>query len=415
MSTCVAGSLDIALLGFGKVGSAFARLVAQDQSPGPGARIIGALVRDAGRSRDQPGLPRLTSDARAVLGGRPDVVVELLGGLEPARALLLEALQRRIPVVTANKTLLAHHGEELRSASVATSTPLLFEAAVLAGVPFLGTFARRPHAAAASSLAGIANGTSNFILTRCAREGCGFETALADAQLRGYAEPDPQSDVAGTDAAEKLAVLLQHFAGYSVPPATIETGGIDEVTAARISHARELDGVIKPVIYADWTHGLQAFAGPAFVPAAHPLARVDGVENALLLGGRLGRLLFQGPGAGPEVTAATVLDDVHEAATGVAPPARTALKSGTPGAPETAWMLTLEGARLPPAVEVADFLASHGIFMQRATARRTCGGQESQSLLVWPASRGRLQAALSGLVRAAECAVTPLRVLEDAR
>jgi hypothetical protein len=142
---------------------------------------------------------------------------------------------------------------------------------------------------------------------------------------------------------------------------------------------------------------------------------VDGVENAIILGGRHGRLLFQGPGAGPDITAATVLDDVHEVATGVAVQPRSGLKGGVADAPETAWMLTFEAVRLPPVVDVTDFLASHGIFVQRTTVRRTSGGRESQSLLVWPSSRRPLQDALRGLVGATGCTITPLRALEDPR
>jgi homoserine dehydrogenase len=410
MSTCVATSIDIALLGCGNVGSAFARLAVQDgRAP---LNITGALVRDTARPRGLHDLPPLISDARALLAERPGVVVELLGGTEPARSLLIESLARRIPVVTANKTLLARHGGELRAAASATRTPLLYEAAVLAGVPFLGTFARRPHAAAASGLVGIANGTSNFILTQCASEGKGFEGALTDAQRRGYAEPDPRHDVAGTDAAEKLAVLLQQFARTEVSPDAIETVGIDTVDAAQMAHARELGGVVKPLIFAEWRSAVEAFVGPAFVPGAHPLSHVDGVENALILNGVRGRLLFQGPGAGPDVTAATVLDDVAEIAAGVALPPAGELISARPAAPATEWMITLDGGRLPRAVDVADLLSAHGIYPHRVSARHTRDGRESQSLLVWPARRSQLEPALEALCRASGCSARTLRALE---
>ncbi|HJR61776.1 MAG TPA: homoserine dehydrogenase [Vicinamibacterales bacterium] len=426
MTTCVAASVDIALLGCGNVGTAFARLAGEDLSAGGPLKIIGALVRDAARPREEPALPLLTTDPRALLAQRPDVLVELLGGLEPARSLVLEALERGIPVVTANKTLLAHHGAELRNAARLTGTPLLYEAAVLAGVPFLGTFARRPHAAAASSLAGIVNGTTNFVLTRCAADGCDFAHALDDARRRGYAEPDPRNDVAGIDATEKLAVLLQHFAARSVSPGAIETAGIDSVTGTQTMHARELGGVIKPVIYADWTNEPAAFSGPAFVPSAHVLARVDGVENALLLGTRHGRLLFQGPGAGPEVTAATVLDDVREIAASVGHAARGPLAAeplaaeplaaepatASLAAPDTEWMVTLDGAALPRGVDVADLLASHGVFAHRVSGRAIHRGREHQSLLVWPVSRPQLECALLALCRASGCSTRALRALE---
>jgi hypothetical protein len=169
------------------------------------------------------------------------------------------------------------------------------------------------------------------------------------------------------------------------------------------------------VIFADWTDGLQAFAGPAFVPAAHVLARVDGVENALLLGGARGRLLFQGPGAGPEITAATVLDDVREIAAGTAAPLRGELKTDRAAAPETEWMVTLEGARLPRPLDVADLLASHGVFGHRVSARYSRDGHEYQSFLTWPGTRSRLERGLQALTRAAGCSTAALRALEAAQ
>jgi homoserine dehydrogenase len=407
-------SANLAMLGCGNVGRAFARLAAARQAGAPGVRITGALVRNAHRTRPDP-FPALTEDARELWTHAPAVVVELLGGLEPARSLVLEALTRGIPVVTANKSLLAHHGGALRQAAHATGTPLLYEAAVIAGVPFLGTFSRRPRAAAATGFVAIANGTSNYVLTRCAQDGCDAAEALADAQRRGYAEPDPRNDVSGADAREKLAVLLQHFAHVDVPPEALETEGLDVIGGRQASHARELGGVIKPVIAAHWRGGrLEAFAGPAFVAADHPLSRVDGVENAILLSTSSGRLLFQGPGAGPDVTAATVLDDVQEVLSGVAPPTHRPLARAAVTPPETGWLVTLEGTRLPAGPDVADLFASHGLFAHRISATHTCGARESRSLLLWPASRAVLRRALAGLCAAAGCTATALRALEDA-
>ena len=167
------------------------------------------------------------------------------------------------------------------------------------------------------------------------------------------------------------------------------------------------------MVLAGWTNGIEAFAGPAFVPAAHLLARVDGVENALLFGGAHGRLLFQGPGAGPEITAATVLDDVREIAAGVAPAVHGELRRAAAGEAETGWMLTLEGSRLPRAVDLSDLFAAHGVYTHRATALHAGDGRESRSLLAWPCSRGGLNGALDAITRAAGCRVTAVRALED--
>ena len=393
-------TIHIALLGCGNVGSAFAALV-RDGSQSP-LRITHALVRDCLRPRPtlHPAAERVVTGA-ALFTTPPDVLVELLGGIEPARTLVLEALHRGIPVVTANKSLLAAHGAELRAAATRSSTPLLYEAAVVAGVPFLSTFARRPHAAEITSLAGIANGTSNYILTRARDARCGIDKPLADAQRLGYAEPDPSSDIDGIDAAQKLVVLLQHFAHANIRTDAVETTGIRAIDCADIDHVAELGGTLKPVIFADWTGNLQAFSGPAFVPLRHQLATVDGAENAIILNGRRGRLVFRGPGAGPEVTAATVLDDVLEAMTTPRPVAFPRLERVEPTTPETGWFVTLAGSRLPGGADIADLLSSYGIYLQRTSA----SGRERFAAMTWPASRARVETALRAIEAAAGATV----------
>lgn len=411
MSTCVATSLDVALLGCGNVGASFARLAAERADALP-LRITGALVRSRTRQRGIPSTLPLSTEPSALLDAKPGIVVELLGGVEPARTLVLEALRRCIPVVTANKTLLARHGSELRRAAAQTRTPLLYEAAVLAGVPFLGTFARRPEAAAAHGLVGIVNGTTNFVLTRCARPGEDVNSALSEAQRLGYAEPDPRNDMAGIDAAEKLCVLLQHFAALDVHPDAVHTTGIDVLTVGQLADAPALGGVVKPVVFADWTTKLDAFVGPAFVPSTHVLARVDGIDNALIIHSRHGQLLFQGPGAGPQLTAATVLDDVSEVVAGTAVSPSAEINSADAGEPGTGWMITLDAARLPRTPEIADLLASSGLFAHRTAARSMHAGREQQSMLLWPAAAARVSEALRALERAAGLSAHALRTLE---
>lgn len=401
---------DIVLLGCGTVGAAVARLVSSPH-PGRRLRIINALVRDARRARDVPRSLSLTSDAAQLFARHPQVVVELLGGVTPSRALVLEALSRGIAVVTANKSLLARHGRELREASLDSGAPLLCEAAVIAGVPFLGTFGRRPFTSA-TRIEAIANGTSNYILSALAH-GREFEHGLADAQRLGYAEPDPSNDVNGTDSAEKLAVLLQQFGGVAVDPDAVETCGIARVSRDLAADAQALGGVVKPVIVADWSRQLEAYAGPAFVSTEHALARVDGVENALLLHTSRGRLRFEGPGAGPEVTAATVLDDVHEVVAGVA--ARTAWvpRSATATPLETGWLISLEGTRLPHPLHLADYFASSGIYARRTSDRSSQDGRERQALLTWPTHREPLERALDAFSRATGAHTAHVRTLES--
>lgn len=401
----------ITLLGCGTVGAALVRLLSSPHAGVP-LRVIQALVRDPTRARNVPDTLRLSTDIDAVFARRPDVVVELLGGTTPARALVLEAVSRGLPVVTANKSLLARHGRELREAAHRSGTPLLSEAAVIAGVPFLGTFARRPFASSATRIEAIANGTSNYVLSRCAA-GEDLAHALADAQRLGYAEPDPSNDVNGVDAVEKLAVVLQQFAGLAPDPDAIETRGISHVSRSLVADAAALGGVIKPVIVADWSAQLEAFAGPAFVAAEHPLARVNDVENALLLHTRRGCLRFEGPGAGPDVTAATVLDDVTEIVTGVALPPSAVPKAAAPHAPRTGWLVGLEAERLPDAVDLADYFASHGIYARRTTDRRVDQGCQHEALLTWPLHREPLERALETLGRATGARTVHLRALES--
>ena len=403
---------DVVLLGCGNVGTAFAELAARSHTSAIPVAISTALVRDARRHRPALRDALRTAVPEQVFAGSPDVIVELLGGLEPARSLVLEALERHIPVVTANKSLLAAHGRELREASAATATPLLYEAAVIAGVPFLGTFARRPYASRISSILGIANGTSNYVLTRAANDRSDIAVALADAQRRGLAEPDPTNDVDGIDAAEKLIVLLQHFAGADLRLADVERRGIREVTATDIELAASLDGRIKPVIAAEWSDAITAFVGPAFVPREHLLASVDDAENALVLGGPQGRVVFRGPGAGPEVTAATVLDDVGEAVEGRVERSRPGLRSDVCAAPESEWFVTLAADRLPRGAETADLLASYGVFIRRTAPLRCTDGLERSAALTWPAERTRVERALAALRTACGCEARYFRALD---
>ena len=404
--------IDVVLLGCGNVGTAFAELASRSHGSAIAVEISTALVRDARRHRPALRDALRTAIPEEVFAGSPDVIVELLGGTGPARSLVLEALDRHIPVVTANKSLLAAHGRELREAAAAAATPLLYEAAVIAGVPFLGTFARRPYAARISSILGIANGTSNYVLTRAANDRRDIAVALAEAQRRGLAEPDPTNDVDGIDAAEKLVVLLQHFAGVDLQVTDVERRGIREVTATDIDFAASLDGRIKPVIAADWSDPITAFVGPAFVPREHLLASVDDAENALVLGGRHGRIVFRGPGAGPEVTAATVLDDVGEAVEGRIERSHLGLRSEACVAPESEWFVTLAADRLPRGLETADLLASYGVFTRRTSSRRCSDGLERTAALTWPAERTRVERALAALRTACGCEARSFRALD---
>lgn len=369
VTNCVAavGKKDvrIGLLGCGGVGQAVAATVDESGSrlaeAGVDLRCVVALVRDLDRPR-AVSVP-LTIDRQQWREYECDVVVEVLGGIEPARTLVAEALSAGIPVVTANKSLVAAHGVELQALAARNGTALYFEASVLAGVPCVNTLARRPLASGGGAWAGIVNGTSHFILSEMAR-GRSFDDALVDAIALGYAEPSSDADISGRDAAEKLTILL-HLAGHTdVAVSDLPRRGINALQQWHLSIAQRLGGVIKPVALADTGHAPGAWVGPAFVPQSHPFALVRGVTNILSVGRGDSAVLFSGPGAGPAVTAATVIDDVVEAASATGPRALATTENAIPVAsrlrtPKTGpWFLALDGVS-STAGEVAEFLAAN--------------------------------------------------------
>lgn len=402
--------ITIALLGFGRIGSAVARRAHEDRdSPSP-LRVLGALVRDAAAARQRSAPIELTTDAMGLFARRPDVVVEALGGVEPARTLVRAALEQRLPVVTANKALLARHGDELLDLAARTRTPFRYEASVMAGVPFLGTFAARPLAARVSKLTGILNGTSNFVLSRVGATGEAVADATLEAERLGFAEPDPSDDVSGLDAAHKLAVLAWHFGLGTVSPDAIERIGIGEVGAEDVAVAAALDGAIKPVAcIARNGERVTAFVGPAFVPGTQTLASIDGAGNGLVLDTEAGQLAFSGPGAGPIPTAITILDDVVEAARGTQQPLPALRRGRVPvGTPATRWLLRLTGEDLPRGEEIAALLGWHGIWIRRSLTRG-----HSTWLLTYPCVRGQVETALVALSRASPCDWLAIRALDD--
>ncbi len=356
----------VGLLGCGTIGRAV--VAAITEHPHLNLDCIGALVRDTNRVRADVGAPLCTDPARVI--DEADVVVEVLGGVEPARTLVIRALERGVPVVTANKTLIAAHGPELRELAHRTRTPLLFEAAVVAGVPFVGAFARRPVLSGVSALTGILNGTSHFITTGIER-GADFADVLRSAQANGYAEPDSSADVSGRDAAEKLTILLHLCGASSVRVEQLCRRGIDTLSANDLTAARALGGTIKPIAHASLDAGRPgSWVGPAFVPSTHIFAQFHGVTNALhLQWGTDAPVLFAGPGAGPAVTSATILDDIVEALTAketdtfsIGADSRRADRQtlDLSSAPASQWFIRLSGATFAPD-QVAEFLASRGL------------------------------------------------------
>jgi len=415
----------IGLLGLGHVGQALVRVCTQvadaiARQHGLTPRVVAALVRDRARPRATVPTPGLvTNDPAEFFAESFDILVEVMGGIEPANTYIRQALAAGIPVVTANKSLLAQHGPALRRLAAQCGTNLRVEAAAIAGVPFIGNHGRRPLAARLTQLTGILNGTSNYILTRVAREGLALETALAQAQAEGYAEPDPTNDVAGIDAAEKLVLILGELGAAHLQAGTLERTGIDVIAAGDLEGARALGGTIKPVAHASLADDrVAAFVGPAFVPADHPLANVHGVENGIVLQGpAFAKLFYTGRGAGPEITAGTCLDDVLElaAAESDAPRPAPVLPDAPQvcDAPHTPWFIRLDfHAALPDAAHLLEFLGARGVWAQRTHSVSLNGGG-AWFALTHPVARDTLVAALAALRDASDCHARHYRALEN--
>src|SRR5688500_13002050 len=312
-------TIRIGLLGLGQVGQAVARLAADRAATAPAGirfQVEQALVRDARKARPSHKLPRVTTNPVAFLRGRYDGVRRGPDAVEPARTLVARLLSRGTPVVTANKALAAARGPELDAIASAHGSSFRFEATALSAVPFLGTLAERPFVASVDRLLAIVNGTSNYLLTALSEPGASFEMALARAQELGYAEPDPGRDVEGLDAADKLVLLTSLFGWGRLSRERLEVRGIRHITRDDLAAAQSVGGTLKPVVFAQrGDAGVRAFVGPAFLPATEPLASLAGALNGIRLDGKhVTNLCFSGPGAGPDVTAATLLDDVAQAA-----------------------------------------------------------------------------------------------------
>ncbi|MEX0985508.1 MAG: homoserine dehydrogenase [Actinomycetota bacterium] len=313
----------IGMLGCGTVGAAAIRMLyehADDIAARTGVRIevVKVAVRDLDRARDVP-LPReaFTVDGTEIVDDPGiDVVVELIGGIEPAKQLLLRALANGKRVVTANKELLANEGRDLFDAADAAGLDLLFEAAVAGGAPLIRPLKESLAGDRVTRMLGIVNGTTNFILTQMSEQGWGFADALAEAQRLGYAEADPTADVEGFDAAAKCAILASIAFTTRVVASDVYREGIAGITAQDIADAHRLGYVIKLIAIAELTDGqISAQVHPAMIPAAHPLASVRDAFNAVFVESeKAGQLMFYGRGAGGDPTATSVVGDVIQAA-----------------------------------------------------------------------------------------------------
>ena len=324
----MASSLRVGLLGCGNVGGALVHLLVDDASriaarTGLNLSLKSVAVRSQSREREVP-IPAelLTTDASSVVADpEVDVVVEVIGGIEPARTLILTALKSGKPVITANKELLANCGAELFEAAAAAGVDLLFEAAVAGGIPLIRPLRESLAGESIRRVMGIVNGTTNFILTRMSEDGASYHDALAEAQSLGYAERDPTADVEGFDAAAKAAILANVAFGARVVAGDVYREGIARITRADIAMAHRLGYVVKllaVVEHSDGVGGEESVAvrvHPAMVPSTHPLASVRESFNAVFVeGAAVGDLMLLGRGAGGMPTASAVLGDLLDAA-----------------------------------------------------------------------------------------------------
>ena len=326
--------LGVGLLGLGTVGTGVARVLlgkrdALERRIGRPVQITSVLVRDPSKPRGVSLEVPLVTDARAILDDPAvDIVVEVIGGEEPARTLILEAIERGKHVVTANKEVMAKHGPAILAAAAARSVSVAYEASVGGGIPLIGPFQLDLAANEITSVVGIVNGTTNYILTRMTESGASFADALREAQELGYAEPDPTNDVEAWDAAYKLAILASLAFGAPVMPEQVWREGITQVSQRDILYAAELGYRIKLLAIARLVNGqVETRVHPSLVHQGSMLASVDGSFNAVQVEGDLiGSALFYGRGAGSEPTASAVVADLIALGTSAARGSRQAAR-----------------------------------------------------------------------------------------
>ncbi|MBB6419576.1 homoserine dehydrogenase [Streptomyces massasporeus] len=405
--------LKVALLGCGVVGSEVARIMtthADDLTARIGApvELAGVAVRRPDRVREgiAPGL--VTTDATALVKrGDIDVVVEVIGGIEPARSLITTAFEHGASVVSANKALLAQDGAALHAVAEQHGKDLYYEAAVAGAIPLLRPLRESLAGDKINRVMGIVNGTTNFILDKMDSTGAGYQEALDEATALGYAEADPTADVEGFDAAAKAAILAGIAFHTRVRLDDVYREGMTEVTAADFASAKEMGCTIKLLAICERAEdgaSVTARVHPAMIPLSHPLASVRGAYNAVFVeSDAAGQLMFYGPGAGGSPTASAVLGDLVAVcrnriggATGPGDSAYAALPVSPMGDVVTRYHISLDVADKPGVLaQVATVFAEHGVSID--TVRQS--GKDGEASLVVVTHRAS-DAALTGTVEA---------------
>jgi homoserine dehydrogenase len=388
----MSGNFRIGLLGRGTVGSAFQELLEQRAD---------AIAVEIGRRPEISGVLTRSQGEFGDILERSDLIVELMGGIEPAHDYVVRALDAGRHVVTANKQLLSQHGEELHAAASSNGVQLGFEAAVAGVVPAIRVMRETLAAAHIERVHGIVNGTTNFILTAMDRTGATYDDALREAQQLGFAEADPTEDVTGKDAAAKMAILARLAFGAPVKLADVPYEGIERVTPDDIAYARELGLSLKLIGSAERIDGgIAVMVYPAFLYAGHPLASVSGSYNAVTIESpAITEITLSGPGAGGSQTASAVLGDVISAMSPPAvqmPPADDlAIVSDV----ESAFYLYLEVADRPGVLaQVAEILGLQGVSI-RSFVQRGIGDDARLVMVLHPILESKFRAAVDMIER----------------
>ena len=404
-------TLQIGMLGCGNVGVEVARLLTSDSGDfkaraGAELELVKIAVKDMEKAR--PGIAKklLTSDSDSIVNDADiEIIIEVMGGIEPARKLLLTAMKNGKSVITANKALLAKHGAELYEAASANGVDLYYEASVGGAIPILRPLRDSIVGDHVTRIMGIVNGTTNYILTKMDENGSAFADVLKEAQALGYAEADPTADIEGHDAAAKAAILagLAFHSRVSVDDVFCE--GISGITATDISVAKAIDHVIKLLAIAELTsdNKISVRVHPTLIPRAHPLASVRNAFNAVFLEAEsAGELMFYGRGAGGEPTASAILGDLIAVARhksggslGAGESAYADLEIAAISSVKTRYLIRLNVADRPGVLAtVAQIFASHNVSIQ--TVRQSGRGEDAELIVM---THGASDAALSATVK----------------
>ena len=404
-------TLKVGMLGAGVVGSQIARLLIANKSDlasraGANLELVSIAVKDSKLKRDGIPAALLTTDAKSIVNDpQIDLVIEVIGGIDPAKELILTALKNGKSVVTANKALLAKHGAELYAAADKANVDLYYEAAVAGAIPILRPLRESLVGDHVIRVMGIVNGTTNYILTKMDENGAAFADALKEAQALGFAESDPSADIEGFDAAAKAAILAGLAFHSRVTDNDVYREGISKITAADVKVAKAMEMVIKLLAIAELTPegAVSVRVHPALISRNHPLASVRESFNAVFVEAQsAGQMMFYGKGAGGEPTASAILGDLvavarHRVTGGIGPKESdyADLKIAQIGQTKTRYLIRLNVADKPGVLEsVAHVFASHQVSIQ--TVRQTGAGDKAELIVMTHSSN---ESSLSATVK----------------